>query len=228
MLATAPIASRFEDAQDVQELAEFTGRELTTAAPYRLSTGVKRAAELIEEGAIGRLQFVEICFSRKLDASRGWRGDPMRSGGGAWMQLAPAALDLAETLLGPVERLRVIELESRQHAAVEDQVLAELDHGEGRRCRVALSWNDEWLKPLAVCIGDEGQLIVGHSQLVLRRDEQTERIAPGHDPQEALIEAVREHLRRRCSLAPPIDYGADALMWIEAGYRSVRDRRWQR
>lgn len=227
VLIAPPLATRLEDAQALTELAELTGRELTTASPFRASAGFKRAEQLIREGAIGELQYLEINLEHKVDARTGWRAEPEVSGGGIWMQHGSCALDIAEILAGPVCRLRILQLESYQSSSVEDQAVIETDHGDGILGRIRLSWNGGSRRPLALCVGSQGELAVGYSQLILRVGDAIERIAPGHDAHDALVGSLREHLRRRCTSQPPMDSGPDRVNWIEAGYRSVRENRWQ-
>ena len=203
VLAVPPLATRAEDAESLVEFAERAGRELTTASPFRCSAGFNHARRLLREDTIGELQYVEVNLEHKIDARAGWRAEPERSGGGIWMQQGSCALDIAELLAGPLRRLRMVEIESQQNSSVEDRTVVETDHGGGVRARIRLSWNGRSRRPLALCVGTRGELAVGYSQLLLRIGDRLERHAPGHDPHDALVGSIREHLNRRCAAHPP-------------------------
>ena len=226
VLAVPPLATCAEDAESLVEFAERAGRELTTASPFRCSAGFNHARRFLREDTIGELQYVEVNLEHKIDARAGWRAEPERSGGGIWMQQGSCALDIAELLAGPLCRLRMVEIESQQNSSVEDRTVVETDHGGGVRARIRLSWNGRSRRPLALCVGTRGELAVGYSQLLLRIGDRLERHAPGHDPHDALVGSIREHLNRRCAAHPPLDQGPERLHWLEAGYRSVPGNRW--
>lgn len=226
LIVHTPLATDVVEAERLLELAERAGRELTTATPYRMCPAVAAGAELLKVGRIGAIRYLEIILSEKRDPAASWRGDPARSGGGVWMQLGPHSLDLAEELAGPVRKIRMPELQGRENAAVEDEVLVETDHGDGLVARHRLSWREERPEPLVRVVGDRGELEIGQTQTMLKGDGPPEPVGPGSDPRTALSALVVEHLRRRCSLHPPIDSGAETVGWIETAYRSVRDQRW--
>ena len=227
LLILAPLATCFDDAERLVDCAERSGRELTTAGPGRLSPALLAARMALDEGVLGDLHHVAATLSEKRDPRASWRGDPTRSGGGVWMQLGPEAIDTVETLAGPIERIRMLSLEERQGAGVEDEVEVECDHGGERRSRIRLSWNEERPDPVAHCFGDLGELLVGRSQTVLRREAGDEVCGAGDERRAACREQLSEHLRRRCSLHPPLDTGPVTVAWIEAAYHSLRDQRWQ-
>ena len=226
LLVLPPLATRFEDAEQLLEFAERAGRELTTAIPSRLSPALLGARIELDSGRIGSLHYVGVSLSEKRDPRASWRSDPERSGGGVWMQLGPQALDIVELLCGPVVRIRMLEMHSKQGGGVEDEVRVECDHGAGLHSRIALSWNEQWTDPIAHCVADGVELLVGTNQTVVRRDGRDRVCGPGYDPRDACRALVSEHLRRRCSLEPPIDTGPETVAWLESAYHTLRSERW--
>jgi predicted dehydrogenase len=226
LVVIPPLATRFEDAEELLEFAERAGRELTTAIPSRLSPALLGARVELDSGHIGSLHYVGVSLSEKRDLRASWRCDPERAGGGVWMQLGPQALDIVELLCGPIEQIRMLESHSKQGASVEDEVRVECDHGGGRHSRIALSWNEQWTDPIAHCVGGDAELLVGKSQTVLRRDGRDRGCGPGYDPRDACRALLAEHLRRRCSLEPPIDTGPQTVAWLESAYHTLRSRQW--
>jgi predicted dehydrogenase len=227
LLVESPLATTPHDADCIESAAERLGRVLVTAAPFRSSLAVVEARNAIAAGRIGRLQGIQATLASKRDAGDGWRADPSLSGGGVWMELGPAALDVAEALAGSTERIRMIVCAQRQGAGIEDEVVVETHHTDDVIARMHLNWNRETTVPIARCIGDRGEILIGWTQTVLRTSETSEAISVGHD-ETALCQAIiADALRRRLDSDPPIDHGAQAVAWIHAAYRSLRDRSWQ-
>ena len=227
LLVEAPLATQHAEAEQLLELAERTGRELTTATPFRVAPALERTRVLLAAGAIGRLRRVEASLADKRSPRGSWREDPVRAGGGVWMQLGPDAIDLLSAAAGPVQRIRTTRLGERQGSGVEDEALVETEHRHGVVGSASVSWNSERTRPLLHCSGDEGELLVGDTQTILRRATGDQVVGPGVDPRDACVASLTEHLRRRCALHPPADTGADTVRWIEAAYQSSRDQAWR-
>ena len=227
LLIESPLATTPEDADQIDATAERLGRVLVTAAPFRASLAVLEAKVAIAGGRIGRLLGVEAVLSAKRDASRGWRSDPMMSGGGVWMDLGPGALDVVEALIGPIERIRMLECRQEQAGGVEDEAVVETSHGLRGSSRILLSWNKKLVEPIARCIGASGEILIGWSQAVLRSGTHEEVLSSGHDQTTACRALIAGLLRRRMIAELPADHGALAVSWIHAAYRSLRDKAWQ-
>jgi predicted dehydrogenase len=227
LMIEAPLAAIPEEADRIAAGAERLGRLARTGARLRAAAAIEMARVLVAEGRIGRLCWLEINLARKLDLACSWRGDPALSGGGVWMELGSDALDAAELLAGPIERLRMVEELRVQGAAVEDEVSVETEHAGGLGSRIHLSWNRQVTAPLARCVGTEGELIVGWAQLLHRSEGGDCAIGAGYDPRGAMRRQLEEFLRARVRAGETEDPGALAVHWIHAGYRSVASRRWE-
>ena len=228
VLVEPPLATTPADADRIAELAERSDRCATTATRLRTASAVAAARTRISGGAIGRLCAVEISLGVKRDAREGWRGDPALSGGGAWMELGPDALDAVEAFAGPVRRIRVLESASLQRADVEDEVRVETEHDGGVLGILRVSWNDQASRPIARCVGDRGEITLGRAQTVLRSEDGGEEILAGAlDSSTALATVLNDFLRECRGRERRVDSGAQTLAWIHAGYRSVATRRWE-
>ena len=227
LLIESPLATTPDDADWIDSTAERLGRVLMTAAPFRASLAVLEAKVAIAGGRIGKLLGVEAVLSAKRDANDGWRANPMVSGGGVWMDLGPGALDVVEALIGPIERIRMLECRQEQGCGVEDEAVVETSHGSRGSSRILLSWNKKLVEPIARCVGASGEILIGWSQAVLRSSGHDEVLSSGHDQATACRALLAGLLRRRLSSDPPPDHGALAVSWIHAAYRSLRDKAWQ-
>ena len=226
-LVETPLAALPEDAQRLATTAERLGRTLVTAAPFRLDEALSRARCLIDDGRIGRLTYVESTFSGKLDAKRGWRGDAEIAGGGVWMDQGPHAIDVVETLAGPIERIRMAEQRREQGLSVEDEVAVETEHAGGVLSRTLLSWNRHITAPIARCVGTEAELLLGWAQTVIRNGDFEEVVGDGFDPRGSSLAVLRSFLARRVKSAFAEDHGAQSVDWLRAAYSSVSSWRWE-
>lgn len=227
VLVEAPLATTQEHAEEITTIAERLGRIAMTAERFRVFDAVREAGSLIDAGRIGRLVYVEAGRSCKLDASHDWRGNLPRSGGGVWMAYGPDCLDLVEILAGPLERIRMSSVKRRQGTPVEDEARVEADHGNGLISRIELSWNQEHPAPIARCVGEQGEILIGWAQSVVTTDRGREVFAGGYEQREvcgALLARFLSQLRRS---EPTEDRGGLTLGWIEAAYISHDSARWE-
>jgi predicted dehydrogenase len=228
LLIEPPLATVPDDADRIEELAERLDRVAMTIGRFRGDAALSLAARRIAAGAIGRLCAVEIALAQKRDTRADWRGDPALSGGGVWLELGSDALEIAERLAGPVERIRMTESASVQGGEVEDEVRVELDHGGGLASSLRLTWNDATARPIARCIGDRGEISVGWAQTSLVREDGTREVLAGpRDAHARRVEVLREFLRERRSRERGVDSGAQSLSWLHAAYRSAATGRFE-
>jgi len=228
LLVEPPLATTPADADRIAEIAERADRCAVTCARLRSATAFAAARLRIGAGAIGRLCAVEVSLGAKRDARAGWRGDPALSGGGVWMELGADALDAVEAFAGAVRRIRILDTASRQGADVEDEVRVETTHDGGVLGLLRVSWNELPGQPVARCIGDRGEIVIGSAQTILRREDGHEEIIAAPLDSIATLAAVMNDFLRECRGAERrVDSGAQTLAWIHAGYRSMTSHRWE-
>lgn len=115
----------------------------------------------------------------------------------------------------------------RQGTPVEDEARVEADHGNGLISRIELSWNQEHPAPIARCVGEQGEILIGWAQSVVTTDRGREVFAGGYEQREvcgALLARFLSQLRRS---EPTEDRGGLTLGWIEAAYISHDSARWE-
>lgn len=231
VLFQPPLAETRLHAESITTLAERLGRVVMTAGVFRAFAAVQEAARLIARGRLGKLREVEISLTRKRTVAAPFRAGSARRRSGVWLQNGPDAIDLIETLAGPIERIRVRELRSRQHprsgAAAEDELRAEMIHTGGVTSRVVLGWNEQGTAPIARCRGDAGELRIGWAQSTLQTAEGSRTFAGGFDSRAARSAVLRRFLAECRRADPGEDHGGQALAWIEAGWRSHRSGSWE-
>ncbi len=112
VLFQPPLAETRLHAESITTLAERLGRVVMTAGVFRTFAAVQEAARLIARGRIGKLREVEISLTRKRTVPAPSLTGQARRRSGVWLHDGPDAIDLIETLAGPIERIRVRELRS--------------------------------------------------------------------------------------------------------------------
>ena len=103
VLCEKPMATNYKDAQTMIEICEKFGVQYATAFDQRFHARHLKLKNLIETGALGAISTIKIQYACWLPAdwcADNWRVDEKRAGGGAFIDLAPHGIDLAQFLIG--------------------------------------------------------------------------------------------------------------------------------
>ncbi|RIK68451.1 MAG: hypothetical protein DCC66_10365 [Planctomycetota bacterium] len=103
VLCDKPLAMSAAEACAMADAAQKADRTLSVLHQQRFHPANQRLLELIRIGELGRLLSIRIHIGFFYPPGDLWRLDPARSGGGAWMDLAPHALDLMLQCGGPMQ-----------------------------------------------------------------------------------------------------------------------------
>lgn len=105
VLVEKPIATTFADGVRMVEAAHAAGRVLAVNEQIRFGAGVRRARELLAEGALGELVAVRahrLFVLPEAYAASGWRNDPDQPGAGVLIDQGPHYVHLLRRLAGGV------------------------------------------------------------------------------------------------------------------------------
>ncbi len=110
VLCEKPMATSLADAEAMVAACRESGVRYATAFDQRFQARHRRLRELVHEGRLGKITAVRVHYACWTPADwsppttagmhDNWRIDPARAGGGAFIDLAPHGLDLAQVLLG--------------------------------------------------------------------------------------------------------------------------------
>ena len=110
VLCEKPMATSLADAEAMVAACRGNGVRYATAFDQRFQARHRRLRELVREGRLGEITAVRVHYACWTPADwsppttqgthDNWRIDPARAGGGAFIDLAPHGLDLAQVLLG--------------------------------------------------------------------------------------------------------------------------------
>ncbi len=226
VLMEPPIAVQPLDADHISATAERLGRVAQTASRFAFIPALQQALDQIQRGRIGRLCLIEAVISEKLNARASEYRDPNRWGSGIWLAQAAHGIDLVESLGGPLQRIRMLSAQKIQNAPIEDEVQVESDHGRGIVSRIRMSWNEEASAPLVRCIGDQGEILIGHAQSLIRTETGEEIICKAIDFRELYRLQLADFLDRRIQRELAVDHGAQASAWIHTAYDTLRTGTW--
>ncbi|WP_431470858.1 Gfo/Idh/MocA family protein [Sphingosinithalassobacter sp. LHW66-3] len=141
-----PLGRTAGEARAVVEAARAADRLLAVDFSYRYTDGMRRIAQLVRGGDLGRLYAADLVFHNAYGPDKPWFYDAAQSGGGCVMDLGVHLVDLALWLFGE----DVSEVSSRLYAKgeplqpgdarVEDYAVAQLTLAGGASVRLACSW----------------------------------------------------------------------------------------
>ena len=103
ILCEKPMSTNYRDAQAMTAACAEYGVQYATAFDQRFQAGHLKLKSLIKAGVLGAISAVKIHYACWLPAdwcADNWRVDFDKAGGGAFIDLAPHGIDLAQFLVG--------------------------------------------------------------------------------------------------------------------------------
>lgn len=141
-----PLGRTAAEAEAVVAAARAADRLLSVDFSYRFQDGTREVAQLIREGALGKVFAADLVFHNAYGPDKPWFYDRAFSGGGCVMDLGVHLVDLA---LWTLEFPEVVDVRSQLWAGgaplgdreqVEDYAVAQLELAGGVSVRLACSW----------------------------------------------------------------------------------------
>ena len=125
-----PMAVNYEECLKINRAAKKHKVPVFVAYYRRALPGFLKVQELINNGAVGKVRFVQIrLFKTPTDDEKNgklsWRVDPHVSGGGHFFDLASHQLDYLDFLFGPIQKVKSFALNHASFYSAEDYVSAE-------------------------------------------------------------------------------------------------------
>lgn len=132
-----PMAATYEQCQAMLDVSKQTGQPLFVAYYRRTLPGFLKVKELIEQGEIGKVLYVNIRLLRPPtpaefnDEREFWRLNKEQAGGGIFYDLASHQLDYLDFLFGPIEKAQGLASNRGGFYDVEDTVSASFRFSNG-------------------------------------------------------------------------------------------------
>ena len=180
LLLEKPTTLNVNEALELYELAHAQGAIAGLDFEFRFVPAWQRLAELLQEGYVGELRFINIDWlvSGRADPTRNWNWYARKDqGGGALGALGSHSFDYIAWLFGPIRRLS-----ARLHTSIterpdpatgipkpvdaDDTCALQLELANGALCQLNLSaatygGRGHWVE----VYGDRGTLVLGSSNL---------------------------------------------------------------
>jgi predicted dehydrogenase len=175
VLVEKPIAVQVAEADAMLEAAQKAKRLLVVNFQQRYRPEIQAARKLIQEGALGQLQYVSLTAAWLRTAKyfnfAGWRGTWKGEGGGLLMNQTPHDLDLICYLVGMPERVTAWTQTQLHQIETEDTVTAMLAWPNGANGAFHASTAEAGLKQRFEILGTGGLLQLGRGQFSFERFE---------------------------------------------------------
>ncbi|MGC1381408.1 MAG: Gfo/Idh/MocA family oxidoreductase [Candidatus Baltobacteraceae bacterium] len=234
VLCEKPLAVSARQARRMIEMANRHGVILTMASKFRYARDVRKAREIVREGGIGELVFVENAFTSHVDMRTRWNSDAAVSGGGVLIDNGTHSVDILRYFLGNLRDVQIVEGRRMQGLAVEDTVRLFVHNDQDVIGSADLSWSiDKEMETFVRLYGSDGTILVGWKESKFRRRGESEwhTFGTGYDKIQAFrdqIENFCEAVRGEASLVvTPLDALASVEV-IQAAYAALAYARWER
>ena len=227
VLCEKPMATTVADAEAMVAACERAGVRYATAFDQRFHALHRLLRELVETDRLGEITAVRVHYACWTpgdwspvagQAHDNWRVDPARAGGGAFIDLAPHGLDLAQVLLGePLTEVRALFQRRVFSYPVDDgaALVGRFFSGALLLMNVAYNCPDHYprrtleligTRAMAIARNTMGQTPGGSLQLVDARTGGTEEIAIPTDEDRSPFAVGIEEFSRCLRLGTPFPY----------------------
>ncbi len=184
VLCEKPLVVALEELDPLTRLAATTGRVLHAVHNWHHAPIIRRAQELIQDGALGPVVRVVWHTLRTRPAAvadpgaGNWRVDPTLAGGGVLTDHGWHVVYVLRRWLGEDPTSVSASLETRRHLglAVEDTAVVRLGFPTAS-AEILLTWAADVRANWAELTGEDGTIELQDDTLVLRRDGETRRWA---------------------------------------------------
>ena len=159
VLCEKPLATSAADARAMFDAARRKGVYLAEGYPYRAQPQTVKMRELLDERAIGRLQYVHAAFGFPLADTKNIRFDPALAGG-ALMDAGCYPLSLVRTIAG--ERATRVQASARwAESGVDLALVASLEFASGLMAQISCSFASARHRR-ALIVGDAGTIATNY------------------------------------------------------------------
>ena len=159
VLCEKPVAMNYAQAASMAAAARASGRLLGVSYYRRLYPKLRRAKELIAEGAIGKPLLVQAAYHGWLESEeRGWLRDPAMAGGGPLFDVGSHRIDACNFLFGRPEQAMGLTSNLLHGLKVEDSATVLMAYAGGVHGVVDVRWNSRIGRDEFRVVGVEGEI----------------------------------------------------------------------
>lgn len=233
VLCEKPLTTDVPSARRIINAAIAERVLLTMASKFRFVDDVRRARDLVAEGAVGDLILIENAFTSRVDMSQRWNSDPAVSGGGVLIDNGTHAVDLLRFFMGRLCDVQIFEGRRVQSVKVEDTVRIFVRNEQGAIGTADLSWSiNKELDHFLRIYGSTGTILIGWKESRYKQSDVSDWVVfgSGYDKVHAFKNQIANFVDAIVGRAGIELSTADALASVEviaAGYDALRESRWR-
>ena len=240
LLLEKPVAMNLKEARAIERAAAKSGRRVMIGFSHRFNPRNIAAKQAIAAGKIGEPYMIRVRFAHTGPlsgwAKSDWFFRPNLAGGGALMDMAVHAFDIAQWLVGPATSIYAQTATLRQKISLDDNVVAVLEFGE--RCLGYIECG--WTSPAGFCgieiMGDKGAIFCNYSEAQATLTTQTTTaagvgkvkvfpLAAANNAPNDEMKYFTETLATKKAFVPGLQDGLSTQKLIEGAYKSAKTGR---
>ncbi len=168
VLCEKPLAPSGDEARDMVECAERTGKLLVTAFCHRFHEPVVRTREIIKSGKIGKVIMLRNRFGAKMDMTEVWFSDPDISGGGTIPDTSVHSIDIFRYLAGSPIKVSAALATADARYNVEDCSVIMVQTRDSAIGTIEASWTSPGSANIIEVYGTDGAIVIDYSKPGLR------------------------------------------------------------
>lgn len=236
ILCEKPLALTVEECDSMISAAKAAGVVLAHGEPMRCAGLVIRAAQVISEGAIGRLVGLQaaIAYWQRAELNTGWRGRQSQSGGGHLMDGGIHIIDVLRHLGGTVSAVQAMTASFRPELGEnsEDLAMVNLRYAAGHcgQLFACHATRGRGASPLITVFGEAGCLSLeaygpGNGLVLFLPGKPPEVQSPDHSWVDGYDRLVRNFVVAVLDGEPllsPAQEGRESVRVVHAAYRSAQ------
>ncbi len=100
VLVEKPLAITVEEAEEIQEVANRSGKVVQVGVVRRFDPNAEMVKEFVDGGMFGEFYYAKASFLRRVGNPGGWFADKEKSGGGPLIDIGVHVIDLCWYLMG--------------------------------------------------------------------------------------------------------------------------------
>jgi predicted dehydrogenase len=162
LLLEKPMALTNKEAQAIARTAQATGRRIMVGFSHRFNELNLAAKKALDSGKIGKPFMIRVRFAHTGPipgwAKSDWFYKPELSGGGALMDMAVHAFDIAQWFISPATSVYAQTATLRKKIPVDDNVVAVLEFGESCMGYIECGWTSPAGFSGIEIMGDKGAI----------------------------------------------------------------------
>jgi predicted dehydrogenase len=239
VLLEKPIAVNMKEAEAIRTAVKTSGRRLMVAFSHRFNDLNVAAKAALTAGKIGKPYMIRVRFAHTGPfpgwAKTDWFYNPEMAGGGALMDMAVHAFDIAQWFIGPITAVMGKTATLRKDIKVDDNVVAIMEFGD--KCMGYVECG--WTSPSGFCgieiMGDRGVIysnyiknqaimVNGHTapsgEIKMQEVILKDKADKAHWTRQ--MEYFIAHVNKHDDFSPDINDGVNTLRVVLATYESSK------